>query len=411
VTDDRVVVIGAGQAGLAVSHELTARGVEHVVLERGRIGASWRGLWDSFCLVTPNWTVRLPGGHYDGADPDGFMPRDDIVAFFERYALSFAAPVREGVEVRSLSAHENGFVLDTSDGPVRASTVVVATGSYRRPHRPAGVADLASRVYMIDASQYRNLGDLPEGAGLVIGGGQSGCQIADELRGAGRDVFLSAGRVPWVPRRVGDRDIVHWHEDSGFFDHKRSDLPSPAARLGGNQQLSGAGGGRELNYRTLRAKGVLLFGHFMGVRGGDAHFADDLAASVAFGDARYEELRQRVRETCAKRGWAVPEMPDPEPFDATETPQSLPVDTFTWVVQASGYRPDYSWLTIPGACDAFGFPAEVDGASTVAPGLYFCGVHFMRTRKSSILIGVGEDAAIVGGTIAAVGSSSTSASR
>jgi len=396
-----VVVVGAGQAGLAVSHELTAAGIEHTVLERGRIGNTWRGRWDTFCLVTPNWTVQLPGGRYDGADPDGYMPRDDIVRHLERYARSFGAPVREGVGVRSLEPASDGFALDTTGGELRARTVVLTTGAYQRPYRPNGAHGFPSRVQVIDAERYRDPSALAPGAVLIVGSGQTGCQLAEELHEAGRDVFLACGRAPWVPRRLGGRDIVHWVHDTGFFDQARAELPSPQARVVANQQATGHGGGHDLHYRVLRAKGVTLVGRLQSVSGGRVRFAGDLAQSVAFGDARWAEFRQRVRDTCATKGIPLPEMPDPEPFDAS-APDSLPVDALGAVVFTSGFRPDYtSWVRFPAAFDEMGFPLEQDGASTAVPGLYFCGVHFMRKRKSSLLIGVGEDAAIVARRIAA----------
>lgn len=383
-----------------MSHELTASGVEHILLERGRLGSAWRARWDSFCLVTPNWSVRLPGGRYDGPDPDGYMPRDEVVALLERYARSFAAPVREGVAVRSLVRSGDGFMLDTSEGQLATEAVVVATGSYQRPYRPAASASLPGRLQMIDAADYRRPADLAPGGVLIVGGGQSGCQIAEELVASERAVFLSAGRVPWVPRRIGGRDIVQWHEETGYFDEPRAALASPEVRVAGNQQVAGGANGHDLNYRVLRGLGVTLVGHLRGASGDRVHFASDLAASVAYGDARFNDLRRRVREHCAKIGAVAPEMPDPEPFDAT-APDSLSIDSFGAVIFACGFRPDYSsWIRVPGAFDAMGFPLEHDGASVATPGLYFCGVPFMRKRKSSLLIGVGEDAVVVANSIA-----------
>jgi putative flavoprotein involved in K+ transport len=211
-----VVVVGGGQAGLAVSHDLTGLSVEHVVLERGRIGQSWRNRWDSFCLVTPNWSVQLPGGAYARDDPDGFMPRDDIVRHLEAYAGSFAAPVREGVEVISLDGSpQAGFRLRTTEGVLVADRVVLTTGAYQRPHRPAAAQTLPSDVLQIDAEGYHNEAALPPGKVLVVGSGQTGCQIAEELRDAGRQVVLACGRAPWCSRRVGDRDVVYWAVETG----------------------------------------------------------------------------------------------------------------------------------------------------------------------------------------------------
>jgi putative flavoprotein involved in K+ transport len=397
-----VVVVGAGQAGLAVSHELTQRGVDHVVLERDRVGQSWRGRWDSFCLVTPNWFLQLPGHPYDGGDPDGFMPRDEIVAYLERYAAGFEAPVREGIEVTSLLPGPDGdFMLETSAGPIAARTVVLSTGAYQRPHRPAGAATLPSGLLQIDLEDYRNPAELPSGPVLVVGSGQSGCQISEELHRAGREVFLACGRAPWFPRRLGDRDLAWWSLETGFLDAPLSSLPSPAARLAANVQATGAGGGHDLHYRTLRKMGVTLLGRFSGAEGRHARFAPDLGLSVAWGDERNAQLMEVVRKLVAERGLPRPEIPEPEPFNG-EAPEAVNLSGFGAVVFTGGFRPDYeSWVRFPDAFDELGFPVHEEGASTVVPGLYFVGVHFLRKRKSSLLGGVGEDAAIVARQIAA----------
>jgi len=398
--ESRVVVIGAGQAGLAVSHELSGHGIDHVVLERARVGQTWRGHWDSFCLVTPNWTMDLPGFPYAGDDPEGFVPRDEIVGYLERYALSFGAPVRGGVRVDSLEPGSKGrFLLRTSAGDLEAESVVVCTGAYQRPHRPAAAAGFPPRVHAIDTEGYRNAAALPPGKVLVVGSGQTGCQLSEELHEAGRDVFLACGRAPWVPRRPGGRDIVSWLRETTFFDLPLSELPSPAARLGANVQNTGARGGHDLHYRTLQTMGVNLLGRLAGVEGHRAYFADDLAESVAFGDARYADIRRLLDDQLAASGLAAPELPDPPPFHA-DPPRELDLDDLGVVIFTSGFRPDHArWVRFP-AFDATGFPLTQNGASSVVPGLYFCGVHFLRKRKSSVLFGVGEDAAIVAQTIA-----------
>lgn len=399
--DVNVLVVGAGPAGLAVSHELGARGVEHVVLERGRIGQSWRDRWDSFCLVTPNWSVQLPGGAYDGPDPDGFMPRDDIVAFVERYAAGSGAPIREGVEVRAIeTAPAGGFAVKTSDGDLRASQVVLSTGSFQRPHRPAGAETLPRDLLQIDISAYTNPAALPPGRVLIIGSGQTGCQLAEELHESGRDVVLSCGKAPWGPRRVGDRDMVWWALESGFLDAPVESLPTPRARLGANILATGHGGGHDLHLRTLRAMGVTLVGHFLGADGGQARFAADLDDTVAFGDARYRDLMGLVEKTAARLGLPEQDIRDPEPFDG-RSPEVVSLAGFGAVVFTGGFRPDYrTWLPWPEAFDELGFPVQRDGASTVVDGLYFVGVPFLRKRKSSVLLGVGEDAGIVAHAIA-----------
>jgi putative flavoprotein involved in K+ transport len=397
------VVVGAGHAGLAASHELSRAGVDHVVLERARIGEAWRRRWESFCLVTPNWSVQLPGHPYDGDDPDGFMLRDEIVAYLERYAAAAVeAPIREGVGVSALRpGDDGGFHLETSAGPLAARAVVVATGGYARPHRPAGAATLPPDLLQLDTEDYRSPAHLPPGPVLVVGSGQSGCQIAEELHRAGRDVFLACGKAPWLPRRLGERDIVWWIVETGFFDHPVGALPSPAARLGANLLTTGHDGGHDLHLRTLRRLGVTLLGRFLGAEGRRARFAADLAETVAWGDARHGDFMNLVRATATGRGWPLPDIAEPEPFTA-DAPEELDLDGFGAVVFAGGFRPGFaSWIECAGAFDELGFPLQEDGASTVVPGLSFVGVHFLRKRKSATFYGAGEDAAAVARSVAA----------
>ena len=396
-----VVIVGAGQAGLATSRELTEAGIEHVVLEQGRLGQTWRTRWESFCLVTPNWSVRLPGHPYDGDDPDGYMPRDEIVAYLERYAVGFGAPVREGITVTSLTeAPGGGFLLRASEGDIRARSVIVATGAYQRANRPEATRSLPAGLPQLDAEAYRSPAELPDGGVLVVGSGQSGCQIAEELREAGRDVFLACGRAPWLPRRIGEHDLMWWGVESGFFEQTVEQLPAPAARLAANVLATGRDGGHDLHLRTLREAGVTLLGHFLGAEDGRARFADDLRESVAWGDERYRELRARFTAFAEERGLPAPPLPDPAPFDDA-APQELDLSGIGVVIFAGGFRPDYHWIDVPGAFDELGFPLHTDGASSAAAGLYFVGVHFLRTRKSSLLCGVGEDAGIVARQVAA----------
>jgi len=399
LSDPPVVVVGAGQAGLAISRELMLAGVDHVLLERKKVAQAWRSRWDSFCLVTPNWTMGLPRHPYDGNDPEGFVLRDDIVRHLERFANSFQAPVREGVEVRSLEPGADGrFLLKTSADEFHAPIVVLATGAYQRPYRPPFARALPPKLLTIDAEDYKNPGALPPGKVLVVGSGQTGCQIAEDLHLAGRDVFLACGRAPWGPRRVDGRDIVTWMAETSWFDAPLSSLASPAARLIANIQLTGRGGGHDLHYRVLQRMGVNLLGHLAGVDGNSARFAPDLLESVAFGDARYLDLRRLMQEQLPAKGMAIPDLPEPLPFHA-DPPQELDLRDFGAVIFTAGFRPDYArWVKLP-AFDDLGFPLAPDGASSTVPGLYFVGVHFLRTRKSSLLFGVGDDAAIVANRI------------
>jgi putative flavoprotein involved in K+ transport len=390
-----VVVVGAGQAGLAVSRELGVAGVDHVVLERDRIAQAWRDRWDSFTLVTPNWTMDLPGSPYAGDDPEGHVPRDEIVGYLEGYATG---EVREGVAVAAIQPGRDDLLhLETSDGPMEAQAVVVCTGAYQKPHRPAAVSGFPESMTVIDATEYRNPEQLPPGRVLVIGSGQTGVQLAEELHRAGRDPVLACGRAGWVPRRIDGRDVVTVLSEAGFFDQLRSILPSPQARLLANFQATGARGGHDLHYRVLRDLGVALTGRLERVSDGLVHFADDLADSVAFGDARYEDIRRLVRD---RLGAVADQLPEPGPFRSPPN-EALAVASFGAVILTSGFRPDYSgWVQLP-VFDHLGFPVVEDDLSTAVAGLYFCGVHFLRTRRSSLLFGVGADAALVAAAVAA----------
>jgi putative flavoprotein involved in K+ transport len=396
---DRVVdvaVIGAGQAGLATSWHLTRAKVDHVVLEGGRVAETWRSRrWDSFRLITPNWAIELPGAAYAGDEPDGYMSRPELVDFFESWVASFSPPVQGDTHVSQLEADpEGGFVLRVADGRVRARKVVVASGGYQIAHRPAGAESLPAELHQVLAEDYRNPDALPPGNVLIVGSGQTGCQLALELHEADRRVYLACGRCPWVPRRVGGRDIVWWFRESGFFDRTRDLLTSPAARLVGNPQTTGHEGGHDLNFRTLHATGVELLGRFLGADGSTLHFADDLAASVDFGDARWAEIRGWIDRLCARTDIPAPDYDIPPPMRIkTRTEIDLLREGITSVIWTSGFRPDYSWVKFP-VFDAMGFPVQVDGQTSV-PGLYFMGVHWMRKNKSAILYGVGEDAEIV----------------
>ncbi len=330
------------------------------------------------------------------------MARDEVVAYLERYAGDLGARVREGVEVGPLESRRGGgFVLGTSSGDLRADAVVVATGTYRSSYRPAAAATLPVDLLQLDVGDYRNERALPPGRVLVVGSGQSGCQIAEELHDAGREVFLACGKAPWAPRRLGGRDLIWWAAETGFLDMSAESLPTPAARLGANVLATGHGGGRDLDLRTLRERGVTLTGHFLGAGNGRARFASDLAESVAWGDERYEQFMDLVRKLVAQRGLDLPEIVRPSPFDPT-APESVDLAGFGAVLFAGGFRPDYgSLLPWPEALDDLGFPHQRNGASTVIPGLYFLGVHFMRKRKSATLVGMGEDATVVAGLIEA----------
>ena len=390
-----VAIIGAGQAGLATSWYLTQAKVDHVVLEAVRVAETWRTRrWDSFCLVTPNWSVQLPGATYAGAAPDGYMSLLELVDHLQSWADSFDAPVEGVSPVTSLEADDGGFLLSIPSGTLRARSVVVATGAYQRPYRPAGAEQLPKGVEQLFAEEYTNPSALQPGAVLVVGSGQTGCQLAEEIHQSGRKVFLACGRCIWIPRRLQGHDMFWWMTESGFMDRTPDKLPSPLARHLGNPQATGHDGGRDLNFRVLHEMGVELLGRFVGAEGSEVHLADDVAASVDFGDARLADLMKFVAADCVSKGINPPTFEMPPPLRINHRARlDITKEQVATVIWTSGYRPDYGWVKFP-VFDEMGFPIQADGRSKV-PGLYFMGVHWMRKSKSSILYGVGEDAELV----------------
>jgi putative flavoprotein involved in K+ transport len=387
-------VVGAGQAGLAASYHLTARGLEHVVLERGRIGETWRSeRWDGFFLNTPNWTLQLPGHEYSGPDLDAFAPLAEIVAYVEGYARSFGAPVREGVSVTRLRRDDGGYAVETSDGPVHARNVVLATGAFQRPAPPAPGAESAPGVVQLHTSAYRRPSQLPDGAVLVVGSGQSGCQITDELLEAGREVVLSVGACPWLPRRYRGRDIVHWLLAMGVLDETVDTLPSPRARLACNPPVSGNGGGHDCHPRWLARRGARLVGRVARIAGATVAFEPGLEESLAFGDGFVADLTQAIDGYLASEGISAPE---PEDAPAHSVPAvdvaelDLGAERVTSILWAVGFRPDYSWVELLLA-DEQGWAIQERGI-TRHPGLYVLGLNWLHKRKSALLCGVGEDA-------------------
>jgi putative flavoprotein involved in K+ transport len=386
------IIVGAGQAGLATSWHLTQRGVEHVVLERGRVGETWRTeRWESFVLNTPNWTLQLPGHVYDGPDPDAFAPLAEVLEYLEGYAGSFAAPVREHVAVTGLRAADDGYDVQTDGGPLRARTVIVATGAYQRPTPSPLRNAVPAGLFHQDATEYRSPAALPDGAVLVVGSGQTGCQIAEDLLGAGRDVYLAVGACPWFPRRYRGRDMVAWLLDVGRMDQTVDTLESPAALDACNPALSGTEGGHDCNPVTLAARGVALAGRLEGFRGGRAQLAGDLRENLAKGFGFEAQLRQSLDDYIRAAGLDAPE--EPAPPLAPPAPaelRELDCNDLGAIVWAAGYRPDYSWIGLP-VLDGAGRPVHRRGL-TELPGLAFVGLHWLHKRKSSLLLGVGEDA-------------------
>jgi putative flavoprotein involved in K+ transport len=402
---DRTIVIGAGQAGLATSWHLKQRGLEHLVLERGRVGETWRSRrWDSFRLLITNRMCQLPGFGYTGSEPDGFMWRDEVVKLFEAYARGFAAPVREGVAVTELRRGLDGDweILTAGGESLRAANVVVATGAYQRPHVPRLAAEMDPRLVQIHADGYRNPEQLPDGAVLVVGGGSSGGQIAADLARAGRTVYLALGRCSWLPRRYRGRDITQWNDATGFSTQPVQSLDDPAARLKCLPMLTGTDTGEDMTPRTLRDEGIVITGRLIGVDRNIVSFADDLAATLAAGDAFVALIKAQIDAYIEANALDAPVAPGGSPIpDMCETLRELDVDAagVTSIVWATGYRMDFGWI-LDAEFDEQGFPVH-QGGVTSEPGLYFVGLPWLTTRGSSFIPGVGPDAERIVADIAA----------
>jgi putative flavoprotein involved in K+ transport len=388
------VVIGGGQAGLAASYHLTQHGREHVVLERGRLGETWRSKrWDGFYLNTPNWAQMLPGFQYGGDEPDAFAPRAEVVEYIESYARSFDAPVREHADVGALRLKSERFVVETGDYAIEATDVVVATGAFQQPRGRVQGAASALVELQLTTSEYRHPQQLPDGAILVVGGGQSGCQVTDELVAAGRDVWLSVGACPWFPRRYRGQDMVRWALELGLLDQTVDSLPSPAARLACNPPISGNDGGHDCHPRWLAGRGARVVGRLAAIDGAIVRFEPGVEKSLASGDSFAAEIMRGIDGFIAAHGLDAPEAEERDrgPAPVTDTPElDFGRDGVTTVLWASGFRPDYSWIGLHVA-DGYGWPIQQRGVSA-HPGLYFVGVNWLHKRKSALFCGVGEDA-------------------
>jgi putative flavoprotein involved in K+ transport len=397
------VVIGAGHAGLLMSRLLRQSGREHVVLERRpTLGGGWQDRWDEFRLVSPNFATSLPDFRYDGTEPDAFMGRDEIAARTARYAAVIDAPVALETEVRRVSPADHparGFVVETSRGVIRAREIVGATGAFHTPKIPATAA-FGTRIHQVHAHDYRNAASLPEGGVLVVGTGQTGVQLAEELHDAGRAVTLSVGHCGRAARRYRDRDWFWWVIELvrngpkvGVELPTVGNLPDPRQRFACNPHLSGHGGGHDTNLRRFAASGIRLVGRFMSAEGERARFADDLESNLQFADGFFDERIRPIFEKYADRAGLDLPPDDREPFEHTVpevTDLDLAAEGISTVVWTTGYAPDYDWLDVPVERE-FGVPKHVRGVTQV-PGLTFIGMLFQLDNGSANLTGVARDA-------------------
>jgi putative flavoprotein involved in K+ transport len=403
VVEVDTLIIGGGQAGLAMSTHLGKRGASHLIVERHRIAERWRSeRWDSLVANGPAWHDRFPTMTFPGIDPDGFATKHDIVDYFVAYAKQIAAPIRCGVEVHALRKRVDGpgFRADTSEGVIEAANVVVATGPFQRPVIPTAVP-IDAGFEQIHSAAYRNPAQLREGAVLVIGAGSSGAQIADELVRAGRQVFLSVGAHNRPPRRYRGRDFVWWLGVLGEWDAKVAPGTEHVTIA-----VSGARGGHTVDLRRLAARGITLLGSAGSYRDGVMKILPNLAENIARGDANYLSMLNAADAYVRQQGLDLPEEPEAHLIDPDPPCLTDPIDELnlkaagvTSIIWATGYALDFNWIKVD-VFDATGRPIHERGVAAI-PGLYFLGLSWLSRRASAFIWGVWHDAEYLAGQIAA----------
>lgn len=391
------VIVGGGQAGLATSYHLTQNGQEHILLEQAeRAASTWRSRsWDSFTLVTPNIAFRMPGMVYDRIEPEGFKSLDNVIKFFEDYIGHFQLPVKYKSRVESIVMTDNkNYLIQTNEDSYQAKNVVIATGFFQRP-RISGIAkNISWDVRQLHSSEYRNPESLPDGAVLVVGSGQSGSQIAEELYFAGRKVFLSTGTAGRAPRRYRGKDIIEWLEIVGLFDLTPEQLPPGMGKFDGIPHLSGTKGGHTINLHQFARDGVTLLGHLRNASGNKMFIAPDLYENLKKIDQFELDATGMIDEYIRKNKLDVPlehlQILKAGYQQSIIEELDLNAEGISSVIWAIGYTFDYSLVKLP-VLDNDGFPIQKSGM-TKYPGLYFTGMPWMPSEKSGFLIGVGESA-------------------
>ena len=393
VTD--VIVIGAGQAGLAASRCLGDRGIDHVVLERGQVADRWHNeRWSSLRLLTPNWMTRLPGHAYDGEDPRGFMRREEIAGFLERYARVSKSPVLPDAPVRAVTSSGEGFLVESGAGDFRARAVIVATGACDIPNRPGWSARIASRIEQFTTRDYRHPDQIGPGGVLVVGASATGLQLAEELRHAGHEVAISVGRHAPMPRRWRGRDVMEWLDASGILSEPRPQtLDERRALEQPSLQLVGSTTGRDISLESLVRMDVLPVSRVVSAEDGRMGLSGDLSEQIIRGDRRRTELLTRIDEWISRSHIDAPRQDRPRPsrfVAGTRATLDLDAEGIRTVIWATGFRRSYPWLNLP-VLDAGGELRHRGGVTSV-PGLYALGLPFMRRRNSTFIDGVGTDA-------------------
>ena len=391
------VIIGAGQAGLAMSRCLSERSIDHVILERGEVANSWRtGRWDSLRLLTPNWHSRLPGFRYQGDNPDGFMTMPEVIAYLGTYAAAIDAPVETNSLVTSVRTSRDGYRVTTAGCEWHCRTVVLASGACNKPDVPPVAEAVPGNITQLTPVHYRNPDQLEEGGVLIAGASATGIQLADEIQQSGRPVTLAVGGHVRAPRQYRGMDIMWWLDAAGILDERYDHVDDIVrARSLPSFQLAGSPTRSTINLNTLRRHGVKLVGRLAGIRDGTAQFSGSLRNQCILADLKLGRLLDNLDGWATRHG-LDPETEPPHRFAPTHVEESPPLlanlaaGDIKTVIWATGYQPDYSWLNVP-VLDERG-QIQHDGGVTSSPGLYLMGTPFLRRRKSTLIDGVGADA-------------------
>ncbi|WP_411389176.1 MSMEG_0569 family flavin-dependent oxidoreductase [Pseudomonas sp. MPB23] len=396
MTHYSAIIVGGGQAGLSASYHLQQHDIDHLVLEKHSVTHTWRTQrWDAFCLVTPNWQCALPGYPYVGDDPHGFMKKDEIIRYLDGFIASVNAPVREGVAVQRLSPRaEGGYCLETSAGTFSADQVIVASGGYHTPIIPRLAERLPVQITQLHSEQYRNPQALPEGAVLVVGSGQSGAQIAEDLHLAGRKVFLAVGDAPRCARFYRGKDVVDWLAEMGYYDIGVDIHPlREGVRDNTNHYVTGRDGGRDIDLRRFALDGMQLFGRLESLHGTQLNFAGDLSAKLDAADAVYNRINASIDKHIAENHLQAPPGSVYEPLwtpGEAITQLELQDSGITSVIWCIGFQPDFSWVDVP-VFNGRHYPGHSRGVTAHA-GLYFLGLPWLHTWGSGRFSGVARDA-------------------
>jgi putative flavoprotein involved in K+ transport len=391
-----VIVVGGGQAGLSVSYYLTQHGIDHLVIEKNTVTHTWRHQrWDAFCLVTPNWQCALPGYPYRGDDPHGFMKKDEIIAYLDGFIAMVNAPVIEYTEVRRVKRLEDGRYADsTTQGDFTADQVVVASGGYHTPIVPRMAERLPTHIVQMQSSEYRNPEALPDGAVLVVGSGQSGAQIAEDLHLAGRKVVLAVGEAPRCARFYRGRDVVDWLADMQYYDMPVEKHPlREGVRDNTNHYVTGRDGGRDIDLRKFASEGMELYGRLEDLQRGVLHFSPNLAINLDDADRTYNSINASIDAFIKRSGIDAPAGSAYEAMwrpAAERTTLDIAASGIAAIIWCIGFTPDFSWIDAP-VFNGRGYPAHVRGVTPVG-GLYFVGLPWLHTWGSGRFSGIARDA-------------------